>query len=345
MEKAKRGGMMKKTKKAAWVLLILLLLLIGCILLSFPLGRYPVSIGDIFRQFGHDLLGLGESPEDSIGRVIYNIRLPRILLAVIVGAGLSAAGCAYQCVFQNPMASPDVLGASSGAAFGAALAILAGAASGGITLSAFVMSLCSMLIACLIGATGRDRIMTLVLAGMMISSLFSAGTSCLKLAADPESQLPEITYWLMGSLSGANWRSVMTALIPTVIGMVVLLLLRWRLQLLTIGDEEARALGVHPGRTRLAVILAATLLTAAAISSSGTIGWVGLVIPHMTRKLTGSETRFLLPGTALLGGIFLLVVDNVSRTMLPVELPIGILTAFIGAPFFLWMIVKRGAAR
>ena len=165
---------MKKTKKAGWVLLILLFLLIGCTLLSFPLGRYPVSLGDIFRQFGHDLLGLGESPADSIGRVIYNIRLPRILLAITVGAGLSAAGCAYQCVFQNPMASPDVLGASSGAAFGAALAILAGAASGGITLSAFVMSLGSMLIACLIGATGRDKIMTLVLAGMMVSSpLFS----------------------------------------------------------------------------------------------------------------------------------------------------------------------------
>ena len=160
---------MKKTKKAGWVLLALLLLLIGCTLFSFPLGRYPVSIDDIFRQFGHDLLGLGESPADSIGRVIYNIRLPRILLAIIVGAGLSAAGCAYQCVFQNPMASPDVLGASSGAAFGAALAILARAASGGITLSAFVMSLGSMLIACLIGATGRDKIMTLVLAGMMVS--------------------------------------------------------------------------------------------------------------------------------------------------------------------------------
>ena len=149
----------------------------------------------------------------------------------------------------------------------------------------------------------------------------------------------------MGSLSGANWNSVLTALIPTALGLAVLLLLRWRLQLLTIGDEEARALGIHPGRTRLVVILAATLLTAAAISSSGTIGWVGLVIPHMTRKLTGSETRYLLPGTALMGGIFLLVVDNVSRTLLPVELPIGILTAFIGAPFFLWMMVRRGGAR
>ena len=274
---------------------------------------------------------------------VWNIRFPRVILSVLVGASLDAAGASYQGVFQNPMASPDVLGASAGAGFGAALAILLDFSSFSITLSAFAMSLASVAMVFWVSRhTKGDRVLGLVLAGIMISSLLQAGTSFIKLVADPNNKLPQITYWLMGSLSGAQWKNVQLAIVPMLLGLIPLLMLRWRLNVITMGDDEARAIGVNAGQIRLGIILCSTLVTAAAVSVSGMIGWVGLVIPHMMRRVIGSDYRYLMPASIVSGGIFLMVVDNVSRNAFSSGIPIGILTAFIGAPFFLWLITGRG---
>ena len=320
---------------------VLLLFVASCCL-----GRYPVPLDQIVSIL---LSGLGLSVEktwsNAMEATVLRIRLPRIALSCLVGCSLSTAGAAYQGIFQNPMASPDLLGASSGAAFGAALAILLGAGMSLVTASAFFFSLLTVALVMLVSlrAPGR-RVVSLILGGVMVSSLFSAGTSYIKLVADPGSQLPEITYWLMGSLSGTSAQSIRFACVPMALGLLPLLLLRWRLNLLTLGDDEARALGVHAGRLRLAVVLCSTLITAASVSVSGLIGWVGLVVPHLARKLVGSDYRVLLPCSMLMGAGFLLLVDDMSRSLLQTEIPIGILTAFIGAPFFLYLIMRKEAA-
>ena len=318
--------------------------LILCILGSFTLGRYPVSLPQLLGVLG-SRLGLPIAPfwTPQVEAAVWNIRLPRVLLSVLVGACLAAAGGAYQGVFQNPMASPDILGASAGAGFGAALAILLGASSMAITLGAFAASLVTVALVFTVSRHARgDRVLGLVLAGIMISSLFQSGTSFLKLAADPNNQLPQITYWLMGSLSGASWRDLGFVLLPMLLGLVPLFLLRWQLNVITMGDDEARAMGVDPRKIRLWIAVCSTLVTASAVSVSGMIGWVGLVIPHMMRRLVGSDYRFLMPASMVGGGMFLLVVDDVSRSVTTAGIPIGILTAFIGAPFFLWLITGKG---
>ena len=318
--------------------------LILCILGSFTLGRYPVSLAELLGVLGFKL-GLPVEPfwTGSAEAAVWNIRLPRVILSVLVGACLAAAGGAYQGVFQNPMASPDILGASAGAGFGAALAILLGASSMGITIGAFAASLLTVALVFTVSRHAKgDRVMGLVLAGIMISSLFQSGTSFLKLVADPNNQLPQITYWLMGSLSGVKWSDIGFVLTPMLCGLLPLYLLRWRLNVITMGDDEARAMGVDPRKIRLWIAVASTLVTASAVSVSGMIGWVGLVIPHIMRRLVGSDYRFLMPASMLGGGIFLLIVDNVSRNAATAGIPIGILTAFIGAPFFLWLITGKG---
>ena len=334
-------------------LFLLAFCLLAAFLVSFALGHYDVSLRQVMGILCNAILGpltggrlmLPSAWTDTMQIAVLNIRLPRILMACMVGCCLSAAGAAYQGVFQNPMASPDVLGASSGAAFGAALAILLGASSRMVTLSAFAFSLATIVLVFLIARHAPGlRVVNLILAGVMISSLFSAGTSYCKLVADPSSQLPEITYWLLGSLSGTKITDVQLALPPMVLGCAVLLLIRWRLNLLTLGDEEAHALGVNTDLLRLGVILCATLITAASIAASGMIGWVGLVIPHLCRRLVGADHRFLMPASMITGAAFLLITDNVSRNLLAVEIPIGILTAFIGAPFFIYLILKQDAS-
>ena len=331
-------------RKRQKIMILLVVFLPVCVIGSFLLGRYPVPVGELFGILGQKL-GIPVTPfwTAQMESAVWNIRLPRILLSVLVGAGLSAAGAGYQAVFQNPMASPDLLGASAGAGFGAALAILLGASGMGITVGAFACGLVTVALVFTVSRRAKgDRLLGLVLAGIMVSSLFQAGTSFLKLVADPNEQLPQITYWLMGSLSGADWADVGFAVIPMAVGMIPLYLLRWRLNVLTMGDDEARTMGVDPGKLRLWVVVCGTLVTASAVSVSGLIGWVGLVIPHMMRRLVGSEHRMLMPASMAGGGLFLLLADNVSRNTGAVGIPIGILTAFIGAPFFLWMITGKG---
>lgn len=329
-------------------ILLMAVILVACILLSFLFGRYPVPFRELCGILADKFLsifGLGIEPfwTDAMQAAVWNVRLPRVIMSVLVGACLSAAGAAYQGVFQNPMAAPDVLGASAGAGFGAALAIYVGLSSMYITLAAFGMSLLTVVLVFWVSRHAKgERVLGLVLAGIMVSSLFQAGTSFIKLAADPTNKLPEITYWLMGSLSGAKWSELGFVIWPMLLGLVPLFLLRWRLNVLAMGDDEARAMGVDAGRLRIWLIIAATLVTAASVSVSGMIGWVGLVIPHMVRRICGSDYRWLMPCSMLGGGTFLLIVDNVSRNVTTSGIPIGILTAFIGAPFFLWLITGRG---
>lgn len=317
--------------------------LLALFLLSFVVGRYGVPLGQVVRILLSGVLPLGQTWTDNMAIAVLNVRLPRILLACLVGCGLSAAGTGYQTVFQNPMAAPDILGASSGACFGAALAILTGQGAVMITVFAFLASLLSVALVYLVGSHTRgNRVVNLLLAGIMVGSLFSACTSYIKLVADPTNQLPQITYWLMGSLSGTRMGTVRFAAVCMAVGLVPLLLLRWRMNLLTLSPDEARAMGVHTDRLRLAVILSSTVLTAAAVSVSGMIGWVGLVIPHLSRRIVGSDCRRLMPMSCLFGAAFLLLVDNMARCLTATEIPIGILTAFVGAPFFIYLMVRGG---
>ena len=317
--------------------------LLALFLLSFVVGRYGVPLGQVVRILLSGVLPLEQTWTDNMAIAVLNVRLPRILLACLVGCGLSAAGTGYQTVFQNPMAAPDILGASSGACFGAALAILTGQGAVMITVFAFLASLLSVALVYLVGNHTRgSRVVNLLLAGIMVGSLFSACTSYIKLVADPTNQLPQIIYWLMGSLSGTRMGTVRFAAVCMAVGLVPLLLLRWRMNLLTLSPDEARAMGVHTDRLRLAVILSSTVLTAAAVSVSGMIGWVGLVIPHLSRRIVGSDCRRLMPMSCLFGAAFLLLVDNMARCLTATEIPIGILTAFVGAPFFIYLMVRGG---
>lgn len=313
---------------------------------SVLLGRFSVTPKELFRLLLSRLTETEQSWRDGAENVVFQIRLPRVAAAALIGAALAAAGVSYQGMFRNPMVSPDILGASTGAGFGAALAILLGAGYFGISMSAFVFGLLAVAVAYAVSCMSRtNQTIALILAGMMVSSLFSAGTSYIKLVADTQQQLPAITYWLMGSLSSIKPRDVLFLVIPVTLGLVPLLILSWRMNLLTLGEEEARSMGVNTRLLRLVVILCATLLTAASVAVSGMIGWVGLVIPHFCRMLFGYDYRRLIPAAALFGASFLIVVDDIARLATAGEIPLGILTAFVGAPIFLYLILTGGARR
>lgn len=313
---------------------------------SVLLGRFSVTPKELFRLLLSRLTETEPGWRDGAENVVFQIRLPRVAAAALIGAALAAAGVSYQGMFRNPMVSPDILGASTGAGFGAALAILLGAGYFGISASAFVFGLLAVAVAYAVSCMSRtNQTIALILAGMMVSSLFSAGTSYLKLVADTQQQLPAITYWLMGSLSSIKPRDVLFLVIPVTLGLVPLLILSWRMNLLTLGEEEARSMGVNTRLLRFTVILCAMLLTAASVAVSGMIGWVGLVIPHFCRMLFGYDYRRLIPAAALFGASFLIIVDDIARLATAGEIPLGILTAFVGAPIFLYLILTGGARR
>lgn len=317
-------------------------LLILAVIFSLFLGRYRVTPGEVFGILFKDVIRGEKYWSAAAEAAILNLRLPRIFLACLVGCALSAAGTVYQGIFMNPLASPDILGATNGAAFGAALAILLGAQRGVVTLCSFALGGATLAVVFAISAGARGKkVMTLILAGIMVSSLASAGTSFIKLVADPSNKLPAITYWLMGSLSGVEMKDVCLAAVPIILGTVPLIIIRWRLNLLTLGDEEARALGVNAPRLRILAAVCATLISASCVAVCGPIGWVGLVIPHLARRFTGNDFRHLLPLSMIMGALYLLVIDDLSRNLLATEIPIGILTALVGAPFFIWLIMRR----
>ena len=277
--------------------------------------------------------------EETVETVVFSIRLPRVLLALSIGAGLSISGAAFQGMFQNPLVSPDLLGVTAGAGLGAAIGILLGGSTVAIQLAALL---------CGIGAVALTYVMSriyrttptlmLVLSGIVVGSICNALLSLAKYLADPHDELPTIVFWLMGSLATVTRDDALHAIPPILGGITVLLLLRWRINLLSMGDDEARALGVNPDRLKTVLIVASTLVTAAGVSVSGIIGWVGLVIPHIGRMLVGPDHRILLPVSLALGGIYLTLIDDLARASTEVEIPLGILTAIVGAPFFAYML-------
>lgn len=309
---------------------------------SLMLGRYPIDPLQAIAMLVDQVVPLPQTWTDQQATLFFNVRLPRVLLGLMVGCCLAVAGAAYQGTFQNPLVSPDILGASQGAAFGAALAILLGFSAAGVSLTAFAMALLTVFLVLLISARAKgNHMMVVVLAGVMVSSLFQAGVSYVKLVADPTDELADITYWLMGSLTGAKMSEVTTVFPLMLGGCAVLFALRWRINILTMGDDEAATMGVNARLIRIVVIVAATIVTASSVCVTGMIGWVGLVIPHLCRMLVGADYRRLIPASMLMGAGFLLVVDDVARLATTAEIPIGILTAFVGAPFFLYLITRR----
>lgn len=326
------------------VIPVLSIILLVLVVFSVCLGRYGIPV-DQFADFVLDkMFGLQLSYPATVETVLLNIRLPRILVAILVGVALSVSGASYQGLFKNPMVSPDILGATAGSGFGAALAILLSFGTAAIQLSAFLFGLLAVMISyflsCVIGKGGKI-VLILVLAGIVVESMFTALTSIIKYVADPDSKLPEITFWLMGSLSRVlGMGDVLQILIPVLIGVVPLFLFRWKINVLSFGEEEAAAMGVDTRKVRFIIIVCSTLLTACAISISGMVGWVGLIVPHIARMVVGPNYKKLLPVSMLAGGIFLLAVDDVARSVISIEIPLGILTALIGAPFFVFLLIK-----
>lgn len=317
--------------------------LIVCLIASLGLGRYIIDPITIVKALLSKVLPIKVTWPSQVETVLFNIRFPRVIMGCLIGAGLSCAGCAYQGIFQNPMVSPDILGASNGAGFGAAAGLFIGLGYGGTSLLSFACGLCAVGIVMFISARVREnQTLGLILSGIMVGSLASAGISYLKLVADQTNVLPAITYWLMGSLASTRNNDMLFAAPLIVAGMVPISLWRWKISVLTMGDEEAASMGVDAHRLRFWIVLCATLITAACVSVSGMIGWVGLVIPHFARMLVGSDFRRTVPASMLIGGSFLLIVDNFARLVTTSEIPIGILTAFVGVPFFLYLIIKEG---
>ena len=321
-----------------WNLALVLLPLVTA-LLCVGIGRMVLAPSQVLSAlFGGDV-------PDLVYKTVWNIRLPRILLAMLVGGGLAAAGCAFQSLFANPLATPDTLGVASGASFGAALAILMGFSMVGIQLTSLIAGGAAVLLTWLGGSKKGSGLNTIVLSGIMMGSLFNALVSLVKYIADAEDQLPAITFWLMGGLNSAGWKNIALGVPAILVSVLTLWLLRWRLNLLPLTEDEARASGVNMKVLRGVTILCATLITASCVSLCGQVGWVGLLIPHICRMKFGSNHLSLLPSSVSLGAAFMILVDTVARSATASEIPISILTAIIGAPFFIVLMRRSGGWR
>lgn len=311
---------------------------------SMMVGKYGSGPGPLFAAVKGALAG--EAGDPLLATVFWNVRLPRVAAAIVVGASLAAAGATFQGLFRNPLVSPDLLGVSVGASLGAVVGIFLSFPVLLIQLAAFAGGLLAVSAVYAVGAfvRRRDPILTLVLVGIAIQAMIGAGISLIKILADPYDQLPAITYWLLGSMTAITRFEVLSILPAVAIGLLPMVLLRWRMNLMTLGEDEARTLGVDTVRVRLVLIAAATLMTAATVSVTGIVGWVGLIIPHVARMLVGPDFRRLLPASVLIGAAYLLVVDMLARSIAAIEVPLGILTAVVGAPFFLWLLAsgRRG---
>jgi iron complex transport system permease protein len=315
-------------------------------LLSMTLGRYHVSLGEMFTLLGSKLGLTDATVEENVSHVILNVRLPRLITAMLIGAGLSMAGGAYQGMFRNPLVSPDILGASAGAGFGAALGIMLSKSVIATQFLALGFGLAAVLITYLLAGRLRrgDPTLFLVLTGILVGTVFTSLISILKVLADPYDKLPAITFWLMGSLAAINRHDLLILLGPMVVGGLALILVRWHMNPLSFGEEEARAMGAETGKLRVVIIGACTLITASAVSVAGIIGWVGLIIPHLARGIVGPDYSKLLPVSGVVGAVYLLLVDDIARLAGPLELPLGILTALIGAPFFIFLLARSRRA-
>lgn len=319
---------------------IFIILPIALFFLSFLIGRYPVSPYEVICTLLSPIFP-NLAVSQTVTTIVFQIRLPRIIAALLVGACLAMAGAVFQGIFKNPLASSDLLGVSNGAGFGAALGILMSGSGFIIQLFAFIFGIISVSITYLISqAYKAGGILVSILSGVAVSAFFNALISSIKFVADPMEKLPEIIFWLMGTLANVTHDKLIMVIIPMFIGFVILFVLRWHVNLLAMGDEEAQSLGLNPSRLRLIIIVAGTLLTSAAVSITGIIGWIGLVVPHMVRMVVGPDNRILIPASLSFGASFLLLIDNISRALIAIEIPIGILTAIIGVPLFLYLLRK-----
>ena len=334
-----------KSGQFAALLLFFLILLFAAAVISISVGRFYIAPGDVVSILANIFLPMDRTWQPQAQSVIYTLRLPRMLAAVMIGASLSLSGACYQSVFKNPLVAPDMLGVSSGACVGAAIAILLGLAQAGVQVSAFLGGVIAVSCAVMIPKIiGRNSIVMLVLAGIIIGGLMSSILGIIKYVADADTQLPAITYWQLGSLVSVEWNNIIYNGVPIVLCIIFLMLIRWRMNILTLSDEETHMLGHNSGWLRYAIIFCATVLTASSVCISGTIGWVGLVIPHFSRMLVGPDNRKLLPLSVVLGALFLLVIDTISRASMDSEIPLSILTGLVGAPFYFYLLLRQRLA-
>jgi iron complex transport system permease protein len=324
---------------------LVLATLLGLMLVAFSVGRFAIAPGDLLIILWAKITGGTHNLPATYDAVIFQIRGPRVLAAIVIGAALSGAGAVYQNMFRNPLVSPDILGVSSGAALGAVLAIFLSLPILAIQGFAFAGGLAAVALVYVIGnaVRGHDPILALILTGVVVGTLLGSGIAMMKYLADPYNQLPAITFWLLGSLSSISPPDLWVAVPLVLAGLAPVYLLRWRMNVLSLSDDEARALGVNVSRLRLLVVTCATLVTAAAVAISGIIGWIGLLIPHAARMLVGPGFARLLPLSLLLGACYLLAVDTLARTIAAIEIPPGVLTALIGTPLFLWLLAATHA--
>jgi iron complex transport system permease protein len=329
------------TGKKRLTYLLLVVAPLAFIFVSLFLGRYPVSISDVTYILWCKITGTPCSLPDICQTIVWDIRLPRAILGAMVGGCLSISGAAFQGIFRNPLVNSGILGVSSGAGFGAALAIILFNAIAPTYIFAFAFGVMAVILSYLIARVyNATPTIMLVLGGVIVSSVFSALISLTKYVADPMDQLPAIVFWLMGSLASARYQDIAIAGIPMVIGICGLLAIRWRVNVMSMGDKEARSLGINPVINKGIVIACATLATAGAVCVSGIIGWVGLVMPHIGRMLVGNDNRVLIPTSLSLGACFLILVDNLGRMLTGSEIPLGILTALVGGPFFVYLLKR-----
>ncbi|WP_242847984.1 FecCD family ABC transporter permease [Inediibacterium massiliense] len=313
---------------------------------SLFLGRYIIPPKTVLNVLINSMFNINMNTFEMESSIVIGIRLPRTILSMLIGAALAVSGATYQGLFRNPLVSPDVLGVSSGAGFGAVLGILLSGISSTTSLYAFGLGIISVFITYFFAKARKEiSMMSLVLSGMIVSSIFSALISLVKYIADPYDKLPAITYWLMGSFSKATFEDLKLVVIPMILGITVLNLLRWRINILSLGDEESLSMGINPVKIRIVAIVMSTVLTAASVTVVGIVGWVGLVIPHISRLLVGVDHKDLIPASCILGAIFLTSVDIIARSASSVEIPIGIITALLGAPFFAFLLKRVRKSR
>ena len=325
------------------------LLLAAVAVVSMAAGRYWVPPNEILRVLAGETAGLLPGGADLVRRtwtdqeatVILDVRLPRVLLAFLVGGALALGGACLQALFRNPLVSPDIIGVTSGASFGGVLVLTLGLSGAWMVAGAFGFGLAALVIVLFLGRLGQGgRVLMIVLGGIVVAAFFNALVSFMTYIADPYSDLPSIVHWLLGSIAAASYGKVLIALVPVGIGALVVLALRWRLNVLSLGDDDAAALGVNPQRSRILLLCAVALMTAGTVAVAGAVGWVGLVVPHLARLWVGSDHRVLLPVSLLLGGTYLILIDTLSRSITSSEIPLGILTAIIGAPVFVALLAR-----
>lgn len=320
--------------------------LLAVILLSLCMGRYAITPGTVFRVLASRVAAIVPTWDPTVDTVVWQVRMPRALSAALVGAVLGCGGAVFQSLFHNPLVSPYVLGVSSGSGLGAALAILLGAGTAVTQVSAFATGMVAVSLTWFIARSRHDRShVTLVLAGFVVGSFFSSLVSAVEYVADPSTKLPQIIFWLMGSLASVQWRELRWVACVSLPCLLTILLLRWKLNVLSMGDDEARALGENPVVMRLVFIILTTMMTAVSVALSGVIGWVGLVVPHVARGIAGPDSRRLIPASILLGAAYMVIIDGIARTATTAEIPLGILTGIVGAPAFALLLQRARSDR